>query len=375
MLAVELSRLELDPSQALRRIAPRPHEMRQPDYEQKFDFLTVFYDCFASIDRRFRILIGPPLANLQQAVLPAIERDFCRRWPVQASVRNLDRLSSLRVKSRMKKVRLERGLFAQDYIAVQPNHCALFRGRKVLLTKSKDNDLVWIKDWLHFFAHHHGADAVLFYHNGGAADLPAIHHAMAAVQGIDVVQIVHWPYIWGPVGGPMNIWDSDYCQHGMLEHARHRFLARAAAVVNADVDEFVITRDHQSLFDLVQQSQSGYLRYGGHWVENAPSMEDPIPRRHMHYIYRSRTPPEQPVEAKWSVIPSRCPPDSQWLVHVVAEMQQDVELSSQASIRHFKAINTNWKMPRWLPERPNELEHKVDEELLPWLEVFQGGEA
>lgn len=375
MLPVELSRLELDPSQALRRVARRPHELRQPDYEHNFDFLTVFYDCFAAIDGPFRILVGPPLANLQEAVVPAIKRAFHRWWPAQPLVRNLDRLSSLRIKSHRMKVRLKRGLFAQDQIVVQPNYCGLFRDRKVLLTKSKNNDLVWIRDWVHFFARHHGADAVLLYHNGDAAEVPAIQRAVGSVPGIAAVQIVHWPYLWGPVGGPMDQWDSDYCQHGVLEHARHRFLTLAAAVVSADIDEFVITRDRQPLFNLVQRSQSGYLCYRGFWVENATSVDGTMPRRHMHYVYRSLTPPEREVAPKWAVVPSRCPQDSQWLVHKVTGMQRDVELSNQASIRHFKAINTNWKMPRWRPERPNELEQAVDKELVPWLKVFKGSDA
>jgi hypothetical protein len=375
MLRVELSRVDLDPSRPLRRVAPRPPQHRQADYDKNFDFLTVFYDCFASVDDRARILIGPPLANLEPAVVAAIRRSFHRWTRALPSVRNLDHQSTLCVQSRKAKARLQSGVFLQDKIIVQPNACALFRGSKVLLTKSKNNDLVWIRDWVHFFARHHGADAVLLYHNGEAADVPAIHRAVASVQGISVAQIVHWPYLWGPVGWPMNMWDSDFCQYGALEHARHRFLALAAAVVNADIDEFVITRDHQPLFDLVQRSRPGYLRYDGHWVENATSVDGEEPRRHRHYVYRSVAPPELQVQPKWAVVPSRCPSDSQWLVHAISGMEPDSALSNWASIRHFKAINSNWKMPRWRPERPDARKHVVDEGLLPWLKVFQGSDA
>ena len=52
MKNISLSHLELHPANPIRRTMPRPPHLRQPDYEQKFDFKTVFYDCFRSAGRR-----------------------------------------------------------------------------------------------------------------------------------------------------------------------------------------------------------------------------------------------------------------------------------------------------------------------------------
>ncbi len=61
---VALSPLELNEQNLLRRKSARPMHLRGPDYEEKFDSLTVSYDCFRSADCRSTIMLGPPLFNL-----------------------------------------------------------------------------------------------------------------------------------------------------------------------------------------------------------------------------------------------------------------------------------------------------------------------
>ena len=46
--------------------------LRHADFEDRYDFRTVFYDCFASHDRAEPMLVGPPLFNLEPVVVPAI---------------------------------------------------------------------------------------------------------------------------------------------------------------------------------------------------------------------------------------------------------------------------------------------------------------
>jgi hypothetical protein len=47
------------------RNPPRPLSLRHLDYEDNFDFTTIFYDCFWDHTGGAIILIGPPLANLE----------------------------------------------------------------------------------------------------------------------------------------------------------------------------------------------------------------------------------------------------------------------------------------------------------------------
>jgi hypothetical protein len=376
---VRLARLELDAAGTLRREPPRPVDHRPPDYDANFDFHTVFYDCFISADGRRLVCIGPPLANLAKAVLPKVTSAFHKPAFAWAKVRRFDRVSELLFQPRRTDAVFGDGIFEQSRIAAQPNHCDWFRGRRAVVTMSKDNHLEWIHDWVEFYARRHGCDAVLFYDNGSTQYEPAqVWERIAAVPGIEVAVVVTWPYRLGPRGaapplktwtGPHGVshevWDSDFAQYGMLEHARHRFLSLAAAVLNGDIDELVITLSRQSIFDLVQESRTGYLSFGGIWIENAAENDPGEARRHHHYVYR-RVPEPRWTAAKWAVVPSRCSLRAQWCVHWIAGMTADAKLSPRALLRHFVAINTNWKHQRWVPEQPG-AGHEVDEELVQWM--------
>ena len=95
-----------------------------------------------------------------------------------------------------------RGLFAQDLLAAQPNLCELFRGKRVMVTMSKDNDLAWIRDWVEFHTRNHGCDAVLLYDNGSTQyEAAKLQEIVAAIPGVDAALVVTWPFSYGPGGG------------------------------------------------------------------------------------------------------------------------------------------------------------------------------
>ena len=368
MLRVELSRLDLDASRPLRRSPPRPAEHRDPTYEECFDFLTVLYDCFVGPDGRTLVCIGPPLLNLEFTVAPAIERAFRKLFFPQFEVRSLFLHMQMWLKPRVWKATFESGLFEQRTIAAQPNHCQLFRGRRVMVTKSKDNELVWICDWVRFHAINHGCNAVLFYDNSSTKyGVAEIYQTISTVPGIDVAVVLDWPFKFGPQGGPYGIWDSDFSEYGILEHAHHRFLALADAVINADVDELVVTENRQSVFELAATSRTGYLQYPGVMIENVADPNAGGTRRHRGFVHH-QSPPRQ-ATPKWTVVPGRCDAQSQWAVHEVTNMEPDQQVSAGVTHRHFAAINTGWKYVRSAPEPPGE-NHLVDKKLLCAMQCF-----
>src|ERR1043165_836107 len=59
-----ISPIVLDPSLGLRRQSPRPRALRQPDFDARFDFDTLFYDVFRHPDNNTVLMIGPALYNL-----------------------------------------------------------------------------------------------------------------------------------------------------------------------------------------------------------------------------------------------------------------------------------------------------------------------
>ena len=370
---VPLSPLELNAQNSLRRESPRPKHLRGADYDERFDSLTVFYDCFRTADGGGTIMLGPPLFNLERDVLRALRRAYRLSWFSRIPVLRFDRHSQVRV-GLVDNVNLPSSLFEQDRLVVQANCSDLLQRRRVVMTLSRDNELQWIKDWTRFFVRKHGADAVLLYDNASTKySSDEIREAINSVPGVAIGIVVDWPYPYGIQD--QRRWDSDYCQYGMLEHARHRFLTQAQAVVNSDIDELPITAGGESLFEIALRSSTGYLKYGGQWVESASESPDAqtARRRHMHYIHRSKSPTcdtsSNPWTHKWTVIPGRCPPGVQWSVHIVTGMIPD-PLSSLVLFRHFKAINTNWAFGRWQPEALTRRDHVIDEELKEWLRVF-----
>jgi len=388
MLApIELSPVELEPAGGLARIPPRRSARQQSDYKGSFDFYTIFYDTFRSRDGDWIVMVGPPLAKLAPVTVPTLMRAFAveplrvaqrvaralgveRGLPMQ--LRALDRHAQLWLKSDRARAMLPPRLFKQTYLEVQPNEQALFRGKNVVVTMSRDNELVWIRDWARFHAKLHGCNAVLFYDNASTRYKTVdIQETLDSVDGIDTALVIRWPFKMGPGGGEHSVWDSDYGQYGVLEHARRRFLSTADAVISIDIDELILTNNGSSIFDIMRGSDTGYVRFAGRWIENATAVApDPASRRHKHYFYFREGPPALP---KWAVVPARCPHAAQWRAHDIIGMEPDSRASAAVTLRHFRAISTNWKSERWRPEALNPALHRMDEELASRLRLFDEG--
>jgi len=361
---VELSPLTLDPTGTLRRDSPRPWYLRQPGYDDAFDWHTIYYDIFRATDGAV-VLLGPSLRTLTPIVQSATQIAF--DVPRSAvAIRTLNRNAQIWLPSTLSTV-VFNGLGVQTRIAVQPNCCAWFRGKRVIFVLSRNNDLQWIRDWAAFYVRKHGCNAVLFYDNASSRYAGGdIHRALSGIAGLDTVVVVAWPYKFGPSGGQEQQWDSDFCQYGALEHARHRFLGFADACLHADIDELVTTHDRSSVFDRVLNNRTGYICYGGEWVENVRAEPPDAQRRHAQFRYRLPRSPT-PVRPKWAIVPACCPPKSQWRVHDVAGMRSDRLASKGVLTQHFRAINTNWKFERWRPEELTP-SHILDAELAWWLD-------
>ena len=334
------------------RDPPRPLSLRHEDYEDNFDFTTIFYDCFWDCTGEAIILIGPPLANAK------IELDFAIiACPSMVECKVILRHVFLGCQVVTKPPIGTTGLIirtgsSETFIAPQPNLCYLFRNHRTIMTLSRNNELVWIRDWVQFNRNYHGCDAVLIYDNN--SDRYCINDIYEYLQPFgDLMQIVvlAWPFKYGvsdwrlPIS--YGLADSLYCQAGMLEHARRRFLTHAGSVLNTDIDELVITEGGSTIFELVEKSTTGLLVLDGVWVENYPpgrKRASKTPPRHTDFACVS-TADQVGCETKWAVVPSRVPHAAQWHVHRIFGMEPS-ESRQVAAMRHFKAINTDWTVDR-----------------------------
>lgn len=351
---VSLSAVGLTANAPFRRELPNG---AQPPEGDAFDGVTMIHDVFRSPDGSEIILIGPPPVRLERWLLDAVGRAF----PADSEIRWFagDRHCKIRIRSDARAVEFDESYLAPRRLAVQPNMCDRFAGRRVLFTLSKDNRLDWIADWATFHASGHGCDAVLLYDNASTLyGREALSRTLEAVPGIEVVTVVEWPYSYGVQGA------SNFCQFTMLEHARRRFLARARSVVNADIDELPVTRDGRSIFELAEQSTTGYVRAAGRYVGNATRSAQET-RRHRDFLHRDRDDP--PSMPKWAAVPDRCPDSAVWRVHRIGGMTPDPIAASGLVFYHFKAINNNWREARWQPGVGINADSVVEEELAAWM--------
>jgi hypothetical protein len=84
-------------------------------------------------------------------------------------------------------------------------------------------------NWIKFYKTVHHIDAVLFYdNNSDNYTLEELKEYLIKENlGVDVI-LVPWNFKYGPQGGASTglknaPWDSDFCQYGMMEHAKERF--------------------------------------------------------------------------------------------------------------------------------------------------------
>lgn len=350
LLGIGLSSWVLDFDRDPFRLPPRSPGLRGPDYEDRFDFTTVYSDVFWDEDGRDVILLSPMLysleADLEQKFVALPSGEACAH-----EVRHAIMLSQTRVPAPAGTQGLAiESAVGRTILAIQPNLKEQFEGRRVITTLSRNNDLQWIQDWARFYTEVHGCDCVLLYDNGSDRYTERdIAEALAEIPGLDRIAVIGWPFPYGAfdVRQPISLGqvDSISCQGMSFEHARRRCLSRARSVLNADIDELAVTDDGRGLFEIAETSSTGFIQFEGLWVENVPSTaRRRRARRHrdFHHVKKGRS---EVTELKWAVAPERTGREVQWSIHNIFGAVPALE-GRAVSLRHFKAINTNWDVDR-----------------------------
>jgi len=330
----------------------RPPELRDAEFEAKYDYTTFLYDYFMSDDRM--ILIGPPLLNVEDRI----------NWRESLSGGILDKYSIGKL-DKLLRVAVERWHapnidFANLQITVPVRENAaqnnIFENERVLMTLSKDNEIEWIRDWVLFHNKIHGATALLLYDNSSTTYSPeGLLDALSDLPLSSIV-IVAWPYRYGPGKAPF---DSNYCQYGVLEHSRLYFLERCRSMLNCDIDELVVGQtDDDSVF-VATETGGGYTQFRGRWIlplgrSGRDATSKPIAeRRHRDFVFYVNGERSQARETKYCIVPSCLKRWMQCAVHSVIDGWNHYLPAFRAQPHfdrfyygHFRAINTNWKWKR-----------------------------
>ncbi|WP_431036499.1 capsule biosynthesis protein CapZ [Streptomyces sp. P6-2-1] len=340
---VRPSSVTLPATSGFRREPPRKPEDRQPEYLDQFDDRTLFYDAFQYGDDVW--LSGPPVGNLREPLANGTWRVDGADVSGDLRLHDWGRTQRSVVAGAGAGRELTFGLGYDRFSAlIAPNESDLFAGQRTIITKSKDNDLVWVKDFLRYYHLVHGVTGVVLYDNNSTKYTPQdVAVAIAAVEGITTAVVVDWRYPWGPNCGPHKVWDSDYCQYGMLEHGRFRYLSRAAGVVSVDIDELVLCDDARSVFEHAEESPTGTVMFEGSWIAKATA-EPMDPERQRRFVdYRHRV--KGTTTVKWAVLPALVDwRSTQWRVHSVAG--SNAEKNERIHHRHYQGVNNGWKYDR-----------------------------
>lgn len=348
---------------SLVRQAPRPTELRQVDYIDKFDYTTIFYDVFQTNESI--VFSGPPLRNNQEVFNRASVHSPTGE-KLESKFGHVDRTQSSTAVSKdsIPYVKIKFGP-NESIVPVGGDLTHLLKGRNVLLTKSKDNDIAWIYDWTKFYVANHGIDSVVIYDNGSVSYGPEeLQAELKSISGLKNIIIVSWPFKFGPQGGNWGgvanaPWDSDYCEYGILQHARHRFLKDAAYVAHFDIDELLVMNGGRSVIDVLREYDLPGVSMSGRWID---SVTDGESEKFSFRDYKYHDRRSKVTTKKWVIRPSEVAQSKQWKTHYI----QDVALAEIPGLahRHFVGITSNWKYKRVQGHKSVTAHHELDKDLV-----------
>ncbi|WP_417451844.1 hypothetical protein [Kordiimonas sp.] len=354
----DLSTVRIHQGRGIQRDMPRPPDLRQEGYKDQFDFTTLFYFAARAQDGHAH-LIGPSFLNFRdhmQAGQYTVVTTGGSRTRIPANdMKWYDGQCQSGVSFPLSPketclLEMNLGPLGRHDVPLPGYRGGLFAGKRVAFSMIKYDQLSWVRDWAEFYARAHGSNAILIYNNQAPNySSRDIADALSGLAEIETVMVVDWPFKYGPQAAGTGLWDSVFCKTGAFQHARHALLGEAASVVNVDIDELIVHPAQESIHVAVERADFPYLRIGGIWA--CRSAADPSPpeclsaRRHRHFLHRSSIMPRK-CAPKWALVPSACPPESQWVTHTVRNWAGLPSEHSEFCFRHFRDLNSGWKGKR-----------------------------
>lgn len=333
----------------IKRDATRDKKWIDSTYAEKYDDITVFFDIV--IQDKKLILSGPPLRNLETFIENAdiyvdgklakfvSSQELERTQLTIFTVPDVVQQDSHEVKILIDKLSINQTMRVCGEVQKALN------GKKVLVTLQKDEDLQWIEDWIRYYVKVHDVDAVLIYDNSSTSyTCDDIIETISRIDGLSAAFVVNWNFKYGPQGAPWTgkdvPWDSDFCQIGALQNARYGHCSEAIGWINADVDELVISRNGESVFDALAKAGNGIIGYSGEWVANySINLSDGELPRYWNFPYLTGN----KCGSKWTANSQALDPSAHPTAHYMRKINYPQD--DNFFIAHYKALNSGWKIP------------------------------
>lgn len=322
---------------------------RKPqNYDELYDFKTLFYDAFYSASRGTVTLIAPKLLNLQKIISSGTFQfdDVTVSNKRLHKALGFDRLV-LRTGFRPQVMRLN----WQDLelsIPVRDDGAKEFAGLNCLVTMSKNNRLQWIEDWAAYHVQRQGVEAILFFDNGSDAySLADIAGTLSGIDGLKTFKVVSAPFRYGPNGRVKRWTKAKFLQPALLNLARLSYLRESAATLAIDIDELVQTTGGKTVFDYTAGSLLGFTRIKGRnrYAISARQQDSIRHKDHLHIVADDRG-----KHPKYCIVPSGPLRFFDWTVHGLG-MYPFGRFSFHRCVGfdHFCQICTNWRGDRSRP--------------------------
>ena len=334
-----------------------PQRKRPQSFHDAFDASSMGYDCFWHADGKRVLLVGPPPVNL---VADYALASFTAQ-PSRTSVRMRLHTSLSVMIIELRDVPEGSTSIAVTFgkqtveLPIRANQSGRLEGARILFGMNRNNDLAWISEWASFHRRLHGTDTVILYDNGstayGRGDLV---ETLRAISGLAHVAVPSWPQPFGRTDPAvrLNPYWAHFPQIASMSAVLRRYGARAAGILNADIDELVQAPGGRSIYEVASSLRHGLAVFRGRWVEAVPLTGAAADHRDYGLVQRdpkrARSRPN-----KWALDPKRA-----WVAnldvhpywHWIAGRPMFAKVAPEGALYwHFRGINTNWKHDRTSP--------------------------
>ncbi|MEM1432161.1 MAG: hypothetical protein AAGG09_22105 [Pseudomonadota bacterium] len=312
-----------------------PRDDRSDGFEAAYDHDTLWYDAVRIRDKLH--LVCPRLYTLRP-LLDRLTLDGARLGALRVRAARRHEIATRRLPADASRLGLSIGPWHAES-AISADAAAHFSGLNASLHMNRDNRLGWIADWARFHIAEHGLQAMLVMDNASTTYPPdAILEALSAT-GLARAVVLKVPQPYGPTRRKHGRRGGKFLQPAMLNLARLRFLRRARAVLNVDIDELVWSREG-SVFDAAVKSPLGLATFAGEW--RLPPPRTSMPFVHAQHLHRREG--TWPCPTKYCIRPTGPLGWAGWDVHRL-ESVIPLSLPPRRGIGywHCRGITTDWK--------------------------------
>jgi hypothetical protein len=359
-IQLDISTLKLPGHFTLRRDPPPRVEVLTEAFWEVYDTDTLAYDCIQAPSRDL-LLFCPKVLNFRALFDRARffangEELVRRRWKLS----RLHDVLTLRCSRPVTNLTIEIDGHL-EVLSVNAVDLQSFQGLDTMVTKSRNNDLKWIQDWMKFHNRVHRINGLVFIDNGSDAyGLDELAAAMDEVPGYKKRVLIRTPLRFGPLDSHCTKSSlATFIQVAILNIVRARFFLSARTMLNVDVDELVVGPEGVSIADATAKSLWGFKTFHGRWRYARRTQG-----RVNHADHYNADPFDAACPTKYCLRPGSFVGRRELRVHSVAHLDRKLFLDRRFSFLHCRQISTSWKYDRSAADSDHLVEVPVDRALL-----------